>query len=59
MAVFSLAMALFLDVASFLTGGFMFAASFFNGARKEKAPTGTDGADEEDKISNVPDGGGS
>ena len=29
MAVFSLAMALFLDVASFFTGGFMFAASFF------------------------------
>lgn len=29
MAVFSLAMALFLDVASFLTGGFMFAANFF------------------------------
>lgn len=59
MAVFSLAMALFLDVASFLTGVFMFAASFFNGARKEKAPTGTDGADEGDKIPNVPDGSGS
>lgn len=59
MAVFSLAMALFLDVASFLTGGFMFAASFFKGTRKEKVPTGTDSADDEDTIPNVPDGGGS
>lgn len=46
MAVFSLAMALFMDVASFLTGGFMFAASFFEGVKKEKVPTDTDGADD-------------
>ena len=46
MAMFSLAMALFMDVASFLTGGFMFAASFFEGVKKEKVPTDTDGADD-------------
>lgn len=62
MAVFSLAMALFLDVASFLTGGFMFAASFFKGANKGKTPTDNDGADSGNKsasATNVPDNGGS
>ena len=61
MAVLSLAMALFLDVASFLTGGFMFAASFFKGVKKEKAYTGTDSAEGENNntlASNAPDDGG-
>lgn len=62
MAVFSLAMALFLDIASFLTGGFMFAASFFKGIKKEKVPTDTDGADDGNRngsAPNVSDDGGS
>lgn len=42
MAVFSLAMAFFLDIASFLTGGFMFAASFFKGIKKEKVSNDND-----------------
>lgn len=42
MAVLSLAMALFLDVASFLTGGFMFAASFFKGVKEKKVLTNND-----------------
>lgn len=54
MAVFSLAMALFLDVASFLTGGFMFAASFFKGVKKEKASTDTDGTDNGNKDATAP-----
>lgn len=37
MAVFSLALALFLDLASFLTGGFMFAASFFKSKNNDEA----------------------
>lgn len=62
MAVFSLAMALFLDVASFLTGGFMFAASFFEDSKKEKVPTDTDGVGGGNKNTlapNPPDDGGS
>lgn len=62
MAVFSLAMALFLDVASFLTGGFMFAASFFEGVKKEKVSTDTDSTDSGNKnatVANMPDNGDS
>lgn len=49
MAVFSLAMALFLDVASFLTGGFMFAANFFKDVKKEKMSTNNDDANDINK----------
>lgn len=59
MAVLSLAMALFLDVASFLTGGFMFAATFFEGEKKKKAPTDTnDGGNKNASAPNAPDDGG-
>lgn len=62
MAVFSLAIALFLDVASFLTGSFMFAASFFKEVKKEKTSTDTVGADEGSENpseSNTPSDGNS
>lgn len=52
MAVFSLAMALILDVFSFLTGGFMFAASFFKGIKN--APTDTDSAGDGSKDASAP-----
>lgn len=60
MAVFSLAMALFLDIASFLTGGFMFAASFFKGGKKKKMSTDTDGTEDGNNNASAPnalDGG--
>lgn len=61
MAVFSLAMALFLDFASFLTGGFMFAASFFKGVKKEKVETNNEdvnGVSKNESVPNPPDEGG-
>lgn len=60
MAVLSLVMALFLDVASFLTGGFMFAASFFKDVKRGKVPTGTDDSrNKSASAPNAPDDGGS
>lgn len=38
MAIFSLALALFMDFASFLTGGFMFATTFFKKRADESSP---------------------